>query len=385
MDFIESIIIVLIAALIGRFLAKKLRQPVIMGELIIGAIIGNLFLFLNKNALVLDPGINNLADIGILFLLFFAGLSLNLAEFKKIETSSSLVAILGVILPFVLGYFIAIWFGFTNTTALFIGTALMATSIGVNAEVLLELRIMGTRLGSLIMGSAVIDDIISVSILTILLGVVNTGHIEIQSIIIFILLTVIYLLVAILLTKEKVSTSLDKHLTTIKLGRENLMIIGVVIALIFSFIAENIGLSIILGAFIAGIILGQLSFFTRLKDYVSLIGSGFFIPVFFVTVGMAFNFESFLSMGLFAGVLLLAAIFGKLIGCGIGAKIAKFDNRESIATGVAMIPRAGIELILVKIGLDYKIINTEIASAILIMVIITTLITPPILLKLLKK
>jgi Kef-type K+ transport system membrane component KefB len=100
---------------------------------------------------------------------------------------------------------------------------------------------------------------------------------------------------------------------------------------------------------------------------------------------MTFNFEAFLSMGSFAGILLIVAIFGKLIGCGIGAKIAKFNNRESIATGVAMIPRAGIELILVKIGLDYKIINAEVASAILIMVIITTLITPPMLLKLLKK
>jgi len=385
MDFISSIIVVLVAALIGRFISKKIKQPVILGELVLGVIIGNLFLFMNKDYLVLDPGISNIADIGILFLLFSAGLSLNLKEFKKIETSSTIVAILGVILPFIMGYFIAIWFGFSHITALFVGTALMATSIGVKAEILLELRIIGTRLGSLIMGAAIIDDIITVIILTILLGVVKTGHIEIWSIIIFLLITIIYLLIAILLTKEKVSTSLDKYLRKVKLGRENLLIIGVLIALIFSFIADNIGLSLILGAFMAGIILGQLSFFIRLKDYVSLIGSGFFIPVFFVTVGMTFNFEAFLSMGLFAVVLLLAAILGKLIGCGIGAKIAKFNNRESIATGVAMIPRAGIELILVKIGLDYKIINTEIASAILIMVIITTLITPPTLIKLLKK
>lgn len=385
MDFICSIIIVLVAALIGRFLSKILKQPGILGELILGVIIGNLFLIMNKDYFVLDPGINNIADIGILFLLFSAGLSLNLKEFKKIEKSSTIVAILGVILPFIMGYFIAIWFKFSNTTALFVGTALTATSIGVNAEVLLELKILGTRLGSLIMGSAVIDDIIGVSILTVLLGVVKTGHIEYWNVSIFLILTLLFLLIAILLTKEKVSTSLDKKFTKIKIGRENLLIMGVSIALIFSLIADNIGLSIILGSFIAGIILGQLSFFSRLRDYVSLIGGGFFIPVFFVTVGMTFNLEAFISMGQFAGILLLVAIFGKLIGCSIGAKIARFNNRESIATGVAMIPRAGIELILVKIGLDYKIINTEIASAILIMVIITTLITPPALIRLLKK
>jgi Kef-type K+ transport system membrane component KefB len=385
MDFIASIIIVLIAALIGRSISKILKQPVIFGELVIGAIIGNLFFMINKESLTLNPEINNIADIGILFLLFSAGLSLNLKEFKKIEKSSSLVAILGVILPFLLGYIIAIWFGYAHITALFIGTALMATSIGVNAEILLELKIMGTRLGSLIMGSAVIDDIISVSILTILVGIVKKGHIEILNIGLFLVLTFLFLLIAILLTKENVSISIDKNLSKIKLGRDNLLIMGVVVALIFSLIADNIGLSLILGAFIAGIILGQLSFFIRLRDYISLIGGGFFIPIFFVTVGMTFDFNSFISMGYFSGLLLIVAIFGKLIGCGIGAKIAKFDNRESLATGIAMIPRAGIELILVKIGLDYKIINTEIASAILVMVIITTLITPTALMKVLKK
>ena len=385
MDFITSIIIVLAAALVGRFLSKQLRQPVILGELVLGAIVGNVLLIMNEGTLVLDPGINNIADVGILFLLLSAGLSLNLKEFKKIEMSSSLVAILGVIFPFILGYIAAIWFGFTHIIALFIGTALMATSIGVKAEILLELRIMGTRLGSLIMGAAVIDDIITMVVLTILIGVVKTGYVEIWGLSIFLFLTLVFLLIAILLTKEKVSSALDKYLAKIKLGRESLLIMGVVVALLFSLVAENIGLSIIIGAFIAGIILGQLSFFRGLKDYVSLIGGTFFIPVFFVTVGMTFDLNAFLSMSGFAGVLLMVAIVGKLVGCGLGAKLTKFDNRESIAAGVAMIPRAGVELILVKLGLDYEIINTEIASAILIMVIITTLITPPALAKVLRK
>ena len=385
MDFITSIVIVIAAALVGRFLSRKLNQPVILGELILGAIAGNVLLMMNDGTLVLDPCVNNIADIGILFLLLSAGLSLNLKEFKKIETSSALVATLGVILPFILGYLAAIWFGFSHIAALFVGTALMATSIGVKAEILLELRMLGTRLDSLIMGAAVINDIITVIILTILIGVVKTGYVEIWGISTFLVLVLLFLLVAILLTKEKVSSILDKYLLKIKLSRENLLIMGVVVAFIFSLVAENIGLSLIIGAFIAGIILGQLSFFRELKEYITLIGGAFFIPVFFVTVGMSFDFRSFLSVGVFAGVLLIVAIVGKVVGCSLGAKLAKFDNRESIATGVAMIPRAGVELILVKLGLDYGIINTETASAILIMVIITTLITPPALVKVLRK
>jgi Kef-type K+ transport system membrane component KefB len=385
MDFIISITIVLFAALIGRVFSKMLKQPVILGELIIGAIIGNIILMTNNGSLNLDKSIVYIADIGILFLLFSAGLSLDLKEFKKIEKSSSVVAILGVILPFILGYITAIWFGYSHMTALFIGTALMATSIGVKAEVLFELGMMGTRLGSLIIGAAVIDDIISMVILTILVSVVKTGHFLVYEISIFLALSILFIFVGILLSKEKISAFFDKHLIKIRLSRESLMIMGVVIALLFALIAENIGLSVIIGAFIAGIILGQLSFFKELKDYISLIGGGFFIPVFFVTVGMTFDIKSFYVMGSFAVVLLIVAIIGKLVGCGIGAKLTNFDNRESLATGVAMIPRAGIELILVKLGIDYNIITNEIASAILIMVIVTTLITPPALMKVLKR
>ena len=381
MDFISSIILVLVAALIGRFLSRKLKQPVILGEIVLGAIIGNIVILIGDEKLALDNTVNKIADVGILFLLLSAGLSLNLKEFKKIEKSSSLVATLGVIFPFILGYITAIWFGFTHITALFIGTALMATSIGVNAEIFLELKMIGTRLGSLIMGAAVIDDIIGVSVLTMLISIVKTGYVEISELIIFLVLIIVFLLVIMLLTKEKTSDFLDKYLNKVKLSRESLFIAGVIAAFLFSFAAEKIGLSIIIGSFMAGIILGQLNFFIGLREYVSMIGGAFFIPIFFVTVGMTFDFNSFLSMGIFAVVLLIVAIVGKLVGCGLGAKIAKFDNRESIATGVAMIPRAGVELILVKLGLDYGMINTEIASAILIMVIITTLITPPLLVK----
>ena len=385
MDFITSLLIILAVALVGRFLSKKLKQPIILGELVLGAIIGNIVLIIQGDALVLDPVVNTIADIGILFLLLSAGLSLNLKEFKKIEKSSAIVAIFGVIFPFILGYIIAIWFGFSHISALFVGTALMATSIGVNAEVLLEFGIIGTRLGSLIMGVAVIDDIISVAILAVLISVVKTGYVSVLDISIFLFLALLFLLIASLLTKEKISSVLDKYLAKIRLGRENLLIMGIIIALIFSIVAENIGLSIIIGAFIAGIVLGQLSFFKGLKGYISLIGGGFFIPVFFVTVGMTFDLNAFLSLGVFASVLLIVAIVGKLAGGYLGAKLTKFDNRESIGVGVAMIPRAGIELILIKLGLDYGIINTEIASAILIMVIITTLISSPVLAKILRK
>ena len=385
MDFITSIIIVLAVALVGRFLSLKLKQPVILGEIILGAVIGNIGLFIYEGGLVFDPIINNISDLGVLFLLLSAGLSLNLSEFKKMEINSSIVAIFGVVLPFILGYIVATWFGFSHITSLFVGTALMATSIGVNAEILLELGILGTRLGSLIIGAAVIDDIISMIILTVLISILKSGFLSPIEIIIFLLFAILFILITSLLTKKKISSFLDKYLLNFKFGQENILIVGMVVVLLFSLIAENVGLSIIIGAFMAGVVLGQLSFFRGLKNFSTLIGGGFFIPVFFVTVGMTFDFKAFLSMGLFAFILLIVAIVGKFIACSIGAKLTNFDNRESIVTGVSMIPRAGIELILIKLGLNYNIINTEIASAILIMVIVTTIIPPAVLSKMFRK
>jgi Kef-type K+ transport system membrane component KefB len=385
MDFIVLLIIILVAALVGRNLSKRIKQPIILGEIIIGALIGNAYYFYTNEKIVLDVTIELLAEIGILFLLFSAGLSLNLKEFKKIESKSIIVAIFGVVLPFILGYLTSIYFGLGYLEALFIGTSMTATSIGVNAEILIELKIMGTRLGSLIIGTAVVDDIIAMIVLTILISIVKTGSLMLWDIGVFIALILAFLIIAMLLTKEKISNSLDFLLEKIKIRRENLFLIGTVVALFFSFIAESIGLSLIIGAFIAGIILGQLNFFRSLQDYVSFVGGGFFIPIFFVTVGMSFYFNAFLEIGLFAFVLLIVAILGKLIGCGIAARLSGFDNRDSLATGVAMIPRAGIELVLIKLGREYGIIGDEIVAAIVLMVIVTTLITPTALIKVLKK
>ena len=173
------------------------------------------------------------------------------------------------------------------------------------------------------------------------------------------------------------------------MGRENLLLLGLILVLAFGLITEEIGLTSIIGAFIAGLIIGQTHFARGLRPHVSLIGGSFFIPIFFVTIGMSFDISAFTSVSSFAVVLVIVAIIGKVVGCGAGARVAKFSSTESFAVGVAMMPRAGVELVLLKLGLEHNIIGpgtagAGIESAILVMVIITTLITPPALWKALK-
>ena len=374
LDFVPALLTILVAAGLGRMLSKGMKQPAILGELILGMILGNLIILSDP-----EPT-SRIADIGILLLLFSVGLGLNFEEFKRLEVASSVVAVFGVVLPFVLGYLAAIFFEFSHTVALFVGTGLVATSVGVKASILTELRMLHTRLGTLIMGAAVIDDVIGVVMISALISSLTLGTIVIGKISLLIVLTILFFLISLAFL-IKLGRKLSEKIT---LGREDLLLLGLVIVLAFGLISEEIGLSAIVGAFIAGLVAGQTHFVRRLREYVSLIGGSFFIPIFFVTVGMGFDIHEFANVGTFAAVVVIVAIVGKIVGCGLGAKASKFSGKESFAVGVAMIPRAGVELILIKLGLERELITPDIASTLMMMVIITTIITPPLLLKALK-
>jgi Kef-type K+ transport system membrane component KefB len=310
---------------------------------------------------------------------------MNFEEFKRLEVASSIVAASGVILPFLLGYFAAIFFGFSHLIALFVGTSLVATSVGVKASILTELRMLRTRIGTLIMGAAVIDDVIGVLMMS-LVGIAVVGVATVTDIFLLAVFTILFFLLSLTAGIKL----FRKFSEVIHLGRENLLMLGLIVVLLFGLITEEIGLATIIGAFVAGLIVGQTHFAGRLREHVSLVGGSFFIPIFFVTMGMKFEVETLTAVSSFAVVLVVVAIIGNVVGCGLGARASKFSGGESFAVGVAMMPRAGVELILIKLGLDWGLIGpgtggAGIESAILMMVIITTLITPPALWKALKR
>lgn len=388
LTFVPALLMILVIAGLGRLLSKGLRQPAIFGELFLGMIFVS-FIILTGLAetgvsdILTDPaemGISDMAKIGILLLLFSTGLGTNFEEFKRLEVASSVVAISGVILPFILGYFATILFFNDHLVALFVGVALVATSVGVGASILTELRMLRTKIGSLIMGAAVIDDVIGIMLMSALISVAITGSISLAEIFLLIVFVVLFFLISLTIGIKLCKKLAEK----IHIGREDLLLLGLVIVLAFVLISEELGITAIIGAFIAGLVVGQTHFARGLRPHVSLIGGAFFIPIFFVWMGMSFDVSAFATVGWFALVLVIVAIVGKVVGCGAGALAAKLGGKESLAVGVAMIPRAEVALVLVKLGLDYKLIGADIASAILVMVIITTLITPPSLWKALK-
>ncbi len=378
--FTLDLLIVLLAAFIGRIISKRLGQPAIVGEIALGMVLGALTHF-DIILVEVSETLTDLGNAGALILLFSAGLATSLNELRELGKSSLISAFGGVVLPFVLGFIASISFGYSNTVALLVGTGLVATSVGVNAEILSTFRMLRTRIGTFTMATAIADDVMGIVIVSFMISYATSGHLPILDTLLVILLTVAFFALCLLVGVRVVNILSQRF----RLGRYDLLLSGIIFAVALGVVADAIGLAVIIGGFVAGLMLGQSRYSARLVQESTLIGEGFFIPIFFVTTGMAFRPESILSASSFAVVIVLVAIVGKIAGCGLGARVTGFTSRESTVVGISMVPRAGVELVLIKLGLDAGIFGAEVVSSLLLVVIVTTMITPPVLSYFLRK
>ncbi|ODS31675.1 MAG: Na+/H+ antiporter [Candidatus Scalindua rubra] len=378
-----GIVIILAAAKIGGGIFEKIGQPAVLGELVLGIIIGNLAYFTGweffaplRNHTFVDL----LARFGVIILLFEIGLETDIRDMVKVGLSSFLVALGGIVAPFILGYFTSLYF-FPNAGAgvhLFVGSTLCATSVGIKARVLKDMGKLQTTEAKIILGAAVLDDIIVLFILAIVtdivvMGSVNPFHIARTS-----MFSILFLSGAIFMGL-KLAPFLGYYTTHMKVEGWKLAM-AIVFCLLLSYIANLIGLATIVGAFAAGLILREV----RFKDLkggehgiqeIMRPASFVFVPIFFLLIGMQIKLELFYDMHVLmvSLAITLAAIIGKQV-CGLCA-LEKGLNR--IAIGVAMIPRGEVTLIFAGIGKSIGVLSDVFFSALIIMVIITTLITPP--------
>ena len=387
-----DILLLIAAALIFAralgYLFYKLKQPAVMGELIAGIFLGGVILFFFSgqqftiaNYVVSPPEFSFqwaefkiLAQIGILFLLFISGLEISLSKLKKTEKASSFVAIGGVLLPLVLGFLTAFLLGFSVQESIIIGLILTATSVGVTARVLMDLHVLDTDVGATILGSAVIDDVIGLILLAFVIGIeslIDAVWISLRIIIFF--LVFLYLGLKVI---DKILDIGEKiHLPKAFLS------ISLAILLIYSFFADKAGFSGIIGAFIAGILIGQNVRSKKIIEDVKAIGYGFFIPLFFVWVGSitweeaSTDVSAYVTIGIFALIIITISIVGKILGCGIGAKLAGMSGRESLQIGVGMIPRMELALIIATAAVSHGLLTGNIAHQILLSTVLLTIIT----------
>ena len=364
-----ALVATLVAAKALGALAQRLGQPSVLGELIAGIILGGSVLgVLDPNM----PAIHALSEIGVLVLLFEIGLHTDIRSLSSVGGSATTVAVVGVALPFALGYFGGRWLGMPAIPALVAAAALTATSVGISARVLGELGVLDHPEGRVVLGAAVLDDIIGLVILSVVSSTVAGAALSGWSIARTALVAIGFVVLAVALG-ARVAPPLFRFVARVEMEGV-LGPIALAFALLLAWLAAEAGSATIIGAFAAGLVLHNTPQRREIEHAVTNLGH-FVVPIFFASVGAAVDLRAVMSReSLILGAVLVAAgIVGKVIA---GFAPLGFKGRK-LLVGVAMVPRGEVGLIFAQMGLASGAIDAGVFGAIMIMVLVTTFVTPP--------
>jgi len=362
-------IIIFFSKILGAF-ARKLKQPPVVGMLLLGIILGpTLFHFIEP-----DEVISWIAKVGVLFLLFEAGLETNLKRIKEDSKQALLPALGGITLPFALGFVLIYFTNHSITQALTVGVIFTATSVSVSVMTLLDLGKLKGIEGRCIVNSAIIDDIVGILLLTFIFGLTSEAGEAGTGFTISIIKILGFFIVAFLIGIFVIQPF---FLNLKKILLDNVVIsLAIAVVLLYSWLAEMAGLAAITGAYFAGLFLGQTQHKHAVNTGITNIGKSFFVDVFFVSIGLQFDLFEIEAEPIFLITFILLAILGKMIGSGFGARLSKFDAVRSIRIGAGMIPRGEVALIVANMAIVKGMIPTDVLSATILLVIVSALITP---------
>ncbi|GKQ43417.1 sodium:proton antiporter [Companilactobacillus sp. RD055328] len=372
METLIPIIIILIASLLISHIFNKIGVPAVLGILVLGVILG--------------PGVTNIikpthlievfAEIGVILLMFIAGLESDLKLLKKYFRPSMIVAILGVVIPlgsvFIFNYF----FGFSLKENIFVAIVFAATSVSISVEVLKSLNYLSTIAATTILGAAVADDIMAIFLLSVMTGSL-TGTLSVTGMIIMVLSWVVFFVLSYFAIVKLIPYL--NHVGSKMIASQSTIITALSICFLMAFLADWVRLDAVLGAFLAGIAYSEVKNKEEINNSIQTIGYSIFIPIFFVSIGLNISFDS-LGKDLFLIIsLTVIGILGKLLGSGFGAKLSGFSLDDSYIIGSGMISRGEMALIIAQAGFSANLMSREYYSAIIFAVVLTTLLAPLIL------
>jgi Kef-type K+ transport system membrane component KefB len=380
---INLLIILAVAWPMGELFAR-LGLPVMLGQLVTGLLLGPAVF----NIISPSEGITFLADLGIFFAMFYAGMEMDPKELLEHIWPSLAVAVGGFVLPFAMGFFVARYFGGTVFQSLFIGIGLSITAIAVQAVILQEMKIHKTSIGHIVMGAAIADDILSLIGLSILLGLVKTGTVETVGILVIILKVSAFFAFTIL-AGQFVVPIFTKRLEDFNAKGFTFAMIS---ALVMATAAEMAGLHTVIGAFLAGQFVRKEimneKIYHAISDRFYGLSHGFLMPVFFASLAFHIHFQWSLSFLLLVTAITVTAIVGKLVGCGIGALAFRYSMLEAAIIGFGMNGRGAVELVIVAVVIALSndllaqgvisepLLTEDQFSALVLMAFITTLLAP---------
>ena len=394
------LVIIIAAAKAAGALSVKFGQPAVFGEILIGLILGPTVIDLLQhwpfapNHDALRQTVKDFSEIGVVLLMFVAGLETNLDEMKRVGHVAFWVAVGGVLLPMLGGMATGRYFGYDWRESIFIGTVLTATSVSISAQTLMELRQIKSKEGSTILGAAVIDDVLGIIVLSFVIAFSAIGATgsplpeylsdslfagsKIAEIILIIILMSVFFFVSIWFGRKY----FDRLLEWVRKApaSQALIAFAVSMAFVYAILAQYLGqVAAITGSYIAGVLFSRSRYKREIDAGIHPLAYSILVPVFFISIGLEANGRALLgdsSKVTLLAIILIVAIAGKVLGCGLLARMCRFNPLESLRVGIGMISRGEVGLIVAGVGLTSGVIDQQIFSLMVIMVLVTTMITP---------
>ncbi len=380
LQFLLMLMLVIVAAKTAGLVSTKLGQPAVLGELLAGVVLGptllNVFGLPFITSQTLQVEFKHLAEIGVILLMFMAGLETDLKALSRVGKIAVFAGVLGVIFPITLGGLVALPFNYSFDKALFIGIILSATSVSISAQTLLELGVLKRKEGIALLGAAVIDDVLVILVLSLFMALATGGGSGVGDIVVVVLRMVGFFIVAGLFLWKILPWIL--HRARRLPISESLTATTLVIILGVAWAAEFVGgIALIVGAFLVGVLVARTDHKHELEKSFHTLTYSFFVPIFFVSIGLAANLTQLSASDLlFAALIVLVAVVSKVIGCGLGARLGGFNNGEAFRMGLGMISRGEVGLIVAAVGLQEGLIQEGTYGVMVLMILATTIITP---------
>ncbi|AHL23536.1 cation:proton antiporter [Thermococcus nautili] len=367
-ELILYLALMLLTAETFGWLFSRIGQPVVLGQIVSGILLGLAFPPTEE--------VKDISMIGVLMLLFLAGLESSVEELKSAGKSGFSVAFVGVVVAFAMGFGIAYPFkGFDQ--ALLYGALTTPTSVSLTVRVLMEMDRLKSREGTTILTAAIVDDILGIIVLTVVISSLVSGGVSVVSLVEILAKVGIFIALMLFAMPRVLDYALRK---VVRIGfADSTVTLSMAALFAFAYLAEHMNLASILGAYLLGLALSETEFRKPIFEHSRIIAHSVFVPLFFVDVGMNIPVKDLKSAGLFAVLFSLVAIVSKVIGCGIGALIGGMSPREALRVGVGMVPRMGVELAMLAIAMKAGIVGSDAYLVIVLMIFLSTLVTPPLL------
>ncbi|MFC6254305.1 cation:proton antiporter [Secundilactobacillus hailunensis] len=370
MNYIGGIALILFATTIAGALSQRIGIPSVIGQLLVGIVLGPALLNWIRPSELLSAG----AEIGVIILMFMAGLESDLKLLKKYFKPAISVATLGVILPMVCFYIYGVLMHQSFERAIFWGVVFAATSVSISVEVLREFGKLNTKEGATILGAAVVDDIMAVLILSIFVSMFSSGNGSGPNLALSIAEQLAYFVMVYVVIRW-IAPFLIRLFEQLPVPQA-VPIMSLIICLGMAYLADLTGLSAVIGAFFAGIAVAQTHAKEEVETNISPIGYAFFVPIFFVSVGLEMRFDHFWSNLLLIIGMTIVAVLSKLIGGGLGARLLGFSFNSAYVVGAGMVSRGEMALIIAQIGYQAKLLAPELYSELIVVIILSTVIAP---------